>query len=85
MSAMGSISLMNISLLNGAIHFRGMKGIETVTLAKRSLKFFDVKFFSNTCLKSFFSSVYPQKQQYAYGYAYPGPYYHGSQYGPYNY
>ncbi|XP_051172482.1 uncharacterized protein LOC127288837 isoform X2 [Leptopilina boulardi] len=34
--------------------------------------------------------VYPQKQQYAYaGYpapaAYPGPYYHGSQYGPYNY
>lgn len=35
-------------------------------------------------------SVYPQKQQYAYaGYptaaAYPGPYYHGSQYGPYNY
>lgn len=35
-------------------------------------------------------AVYPQKQQYAYaGYpppqAYPGPYYHGSQYGPYNY
>jgi len=37
-------------------------------------------------------TVYPQKQQYAYattGYpapgAYPGPYYHGSQYGPYNY
>lgn len=35
--------------------------------------------------------VYPQKQQYAYpAYpappaAYPGPYYHGSQYGPYNY
>lgn len=34
--------------------------------------------------------MYPQKQQYAYaGYpppqAYPGPYYHGSQYGPYNY
>ncbi|XP_076384716.1 uncharacterized protein LOC117220709 isoform X1 [Megalopta genalis] len=34
--------------------------------------------------------VYPQKQQYAYaGYpapaAYPAPYYHGSQYGPYNY
>ncbi|CAH2106605.1 unnamed protein product [Euphydryas editha] len=34
--------------------------------------------------------VYPQKQQYAYaGYpppqAYAGPYYHGSQYGPYNY
>nr|CAD7434159.1 unnamed protein product [Timema monikensis] len=36
--------------------------------------------------------VYPQKQQYAYtasypapAAAYPGPYYHGSQYGPYNY
>lgn len=34
--------------------------------------------------------VYSQKQQYAYaGYPppqpYPGPYYHGSQYGPYNY
>ncbi|XP_063235201.1 uncharacterized protein LOC134538107 isoform X1 [Bacillus rossius redtenbacheri] len=36
--------------------------------------------------------VYPQKQQYAYATsypapaaAYPGPYYHGSQYGPYNY
>jgi len=39
--------------------------------------------------------VYPQKQQFAYpGYphppapppqAYAGPYYHGSQYGPYNY
>ena len=29
--------------------------------------------------------VYPQKQQYAYGYAYPGPYAYGSQYGPYNY
>jgi hypothetical protein len=34
--------------------------------------------------------VYPQKQP-AYGYPYPqaqiypGPYYHGSQYGPYNY
>ncbi|CAB3371472.1 Hypothetical predicted protein [Cloeon dipterum] len=28
--------------------------------------------------------VYPQKQQpYAYGYAYPGPYYHGAAYGPY--
>lgn len=39
---------------------------------------------------SFIFPVYPQKQQYAYaGYpapaAYPGPYYHGSQYGPYNY
>lgn len=30
--------------------------------------------------------TYPTKQQYGYGYAYPGPYYnHGSQYGPYNY
>ncbi|XP_066592760.1 transmembrane protein 114 isoform X1 [Prorops nasuta] len=34
--------------------------------------------------------VYPQKQQYAYASypapaAYPGPYYHGSQYAPYNY
>jgi hypothetical protein len=29
-------------------------------------------------------AVYPQKQQpYAYGYAYPGPYYHGAAYGPY--
>lgn len=31
------------------------------------------------------AAVYPQKQQYAYGYAYPGPYAYGSQYGPYNY
>lgn len=30
--------------------------------------------------------VYPDKRQpYGYGYAYPGPYYQGSQYGPYSY
>jgi hypothetical protein len=29
--------------------------------------------------------VYPQKQPYGYGVGYPGPYYHGAQYGPYNY
>ncbi|CAG0884130.1 unnamed protein product [Cyprideis torosa] len=29
--------------------------------------------------------IYPQKQQYAYSYAYPGPYYPSSQYGQYNY
>lgn len=38
-----------------------------------------------TMLDVFFRAVYPQKQQYAYGYAYPGPYAYGSQYGPYNY
>ena len=37
------------------------------------------------CVLWFLSAVYPQKQQYAYGYAYPGPYAYGSQYGPYNY
>lgn len=49
--------------------------------------------FTHNCSKyvSGIFAVYPQKQQYAYpGYpappaAYPGPYYHGSQYGPYNY
>lgn len=42
-------------------------------------------------LKLFLFTVYPQKQPpYPYGgypqpQMYPGPYYHGSQYGPYNY
>ncbi|KAK2703040.1 uncharacterized protein LOC136042158 isoform X2 [Artemia franciscana] len=61
----------------------GFGVLSTITF---SMSIYLIKRDNRKELTAHIAGVYPQKQQYAYGYAYPGPYYPGTQpYPPYNY
>jgi hypothetical protein len=63
--------------------YTNLRNLQWASVHQNCLRFVlvDVMFWSFLLL----CAVYPQKQPYGYGVGYPGPYYHGAQYGPYNY